>query len=224
MIGALFQIERAIETVPREKRQAIREEQSRPIVERFFTWCDELAAKVLDDTPLAKAIGYARNQRVALLRFLEDGRLPIHNNGSELQLRRQVVGRRNWLFCGSDDGAAVNTVFVSLLASCGLHKLEPWEYLRDLFCLLPSWPRSRVLELAPAYWKKTLEDADTQQRLAATPSAKRPSTTRSIPPSSSPSRLPRQRRGTSNGYGYPAYLEERRTTPPRSVPPAERRE
>lgn len=169
MIGALFQIERTIETVPRERREAVRREESRPIVERFFAWCDELAEQVLDDTPLAKAIGYARNQRVALMRFLEDGRLPMHNNGSELQLRRQVVGRRNWLFCGSDDGAAVNTVFVSLLASCGLHKIEPWEYLRDLFCLLPSWPRSRVLELAPAYWKKTLEDADTQQRLAANP-------------------------------------------------------
>ena len=92
-----------------------------------------------------------------------------HNNGSELQLRRQVVGRRNWLFCGSDDGAEVNTVFVSLLASCGLHRIEPWEYLRDLFCLLPSWPRSRTLELAPAYWKKTLEDEDTQKKLAANP-------------------------------------------------------
>ena len=169
MIGALFQIERTIEGVPRERREAIRNEQSRPIVERFFAWCDGLAGQVLEDTPLAKAIGYARNQRGALMRFLEDGRLPIHNNGSELQLRRQVVGRRNWIFCGSDDGAEVNTVFVSLLASCGLHQIEPWEYLRDIFCLLPSWPRSRALELAPAYWKKTLEDEDTQRKLVANP-------------------------------------------------------
>lgn len=169
MIGALFDIERSSEGVPRERREAIRSERSRPVVERFFAWCDEVAGQVLDGTPLAKAIGYARNQRDALMRFLEDGRLPIHNNGSELQLRRQVVGRRNWLFCGSDDGADVNTVFVSLLASCGLHKIEPWEYLRDIFCLLPSWPRSRSLELAPAYWKKTLEDEDTQKKLAANP-------------------------------------------------------
>ena len=93
----------------------------------------------------------------------------MHNNWSELQLRRQVIGRRNWLFTGSDDGAEVNTIFVSLLASCGLHQLEPWTYLRDLFCLLPGWPKSRVLDLAPAYWKKTLEDEDTQQRLADNP-------------------------------------------------------
>jgi len=61
------------------------------------------------------------------------------------------------------------TVFVSLLASCGLHKLEPWTYLRDLFCLLPGWPKRRVLDLAPAYWKKTLQDEKTQQRLADNP-------------------------------------------------------
>jgi len=169
MIGALFQIERTIATASRAQREAIRQERARPIVDRFFTWCDGLVDYALDDTPLAKAIGYARNQRAALRRFLDDGRLPLHNNASELQLRREVVGRRNWLFVGSDEAAEVNTTFVSLLASCGLHKLEPWAYLRDLLCLLPAWPHHRVLQLAPAYWKQTSEDADTQRRLAANP-------------------------------------------------------
>jgi hypothetical protein len=100
------------------------QEQSRPIVDRFFAWCDGLVDRVLDETALAKAIGYARNQREALRRSLDDGRLPLHNNASELQLRREVIGRRNWLFVGSDDAAEVNTVFVSLLASCGLHRIE----------------------------------------------------------------------------------------------------
>ncbi|MFA4986656.1 MAG: transposase domain-containing protein [Candidatus Brocadiia bacterium] len=61
----------------------------------------------------------------------------------------------------------MNATFVSLLASCRLHQIEPWAYLRDLLCLLPSWPRSRVLELAPVNWQQTLEQEDTQQRLAA---------------------------------------------------------
>ena len=61
----------------------------------------------------------------------------------------------------------MNTTFVSLIASCQMHGLEPWAYLRDLFCLLPRWPRSRILEFAPAYWAKTLEQKDTQERLAA---------------------------------------------------------
>jgi hypothetical protein len=68
-----------------------------------------------------------------------------------------------------DEAAEVNTTFVSLLASCGMHGVEPWTYLRDLLCLLPSWHRSRVLELAPVNWQQTLEQQDTQQRLDANP-------------------------------------------------------
>jgi hypothetical protein len=144
-----------------------RRAESKPIVDAFFTFCGEEAGRALDETPTAKAIGYALNQRVALQRFLDDGRLPIHNNGSERELRREAVGRKNWLFVGSDDAAEVNATFVSLLASCELHDLEPWAYLRDLFCLLPSWPRRRVLELAPINWQETLQNQDTQQRLDA---------------------------------------------------------
>ena len=169
MIGALFAIERSIVDATPARRHGVRSATARPIVTQFFDWCAALKSSALDETPLAKAIGYTTNHQAAFERFLDDGRLPIHNNWSELQLRRQVIGRRNWLFVGSDDGAEVNTVFVSLLASCGLHKLEPWTYLRDLFCLLPDWPKSRVLDLAPAYWKKTLQDEKTQQRLADNP-------------------------------------------------------
>jgi transposase len=167
LIGALFKVERTIADAPTRKREVVRARESRPIVDRFFEWCDEQAPKVLDETPIARAIGYARNQRQALMRFLDDGRLPLHNNFSELSLRREVVGRRNWLFVGSDDGGEVNTIFVTLLASCRLHEIEPYAYLRDLFCLLPSWPASRVLDLAPVNWNKTVEQSDAQQRLAA---------------------------------------------------------
>jgi transposase len=166
-IGGLFRVERACATAPPEERLATRRAQSKPIVDSFFTFCEQEAGRVLDETPTAKAIGYALNQRVALQRFLDDGRLPIHNNGSERALRREAVGRKNWLFVGSDDAAEVNAAFVSLLASCQLHDIEPWAYLRDLFCLLPSWPRRRVLELAPVNWKQTLQNPDAQQRLDA---------------------------------------------------------
>jgi transposase len=167
LIGGLFRLERAYATSPPEQRLAARKLEARPIVEKFFAWCDVEAERVLDETPSAKAIGYARNQRVALSRFLEDGKIPIHNNFSERQLRREAVGRRNWLFLGTDDAGEVNASFVTLLASCQLHEIEPAAYLRDLLCLLPSWPVKRVLELAPVNWQKTLEQEDTQQRLAA---------------------------------------------------------
>ncbi len=166
-IGALFRIERTIADAPRKKKEEVRRQKARPIVEKFFEWCDAQAAVVLDETPISAGITYARNQRIALQRFLDDGRLPAHNNISELNLRRQVVGRRNWLFVGSDDGGVTNARFVSLLASARLHGVEPLGYIRDLFCLLPSWPKARVLELAPAYWKQTLQQCETQEKLAA---------------------------------------------------------
>jgi transposase len=122
---------------------------------------------VVDETPIAKAIGYARNQREALERFLSDGRLPIHNNPSENALRREAVGRKNWLFLGSDEGGTVNATFVTLLASCQLHGLEPLGYLRDLLCLLPGWPVQRVLELAPVNWRTTVQRAEVRTALDA---------------------------------------------------------
>ena len=84
-------------------------------------------------------------------------------------LRHEVIGRKHWLFVETDEAAEVNTTFVSLLASCRLHGIEPWAYLRDLSCLLPDWPQRRVFELAPAAWQQTLQQADTQERLAANP-------------------------------------------------------
>ena len=137
------------------------------MIDKFFEWCDAELPCVLDETPIQAALRYATNQRVALRRFLDDGRLPARNNISELNLRRQVLGRRNWLFVGSDDGAAVNTVFVSLLASARLHGVEPHGYLRDLFCLIRTWPSDRLLELASAYCQKTLDQPETLNRLAA---------------------------------------------------------
>jgi hypothetical protein len=77
------------------------------------------------------------------------------------------VGAKNWLYCGSDDGAHWNSVVVSLVASCQLHGIEPWAYLRDILTLLPSWPAKRVLALAPKHWNETRQQPDTQQRLAS---------------------------------------------------------
>ncbi len=168
-IGALFRIERTLADSPRKKKERIREKRSRPIVDAFFSWCDAEAPSVLDDTPISDGIRYARNQRVGLARFLDDGRLPIHNNMSELALRREAVGRKNWLFVGSDDAGAVNAAFTSLLASCRLCGVEPWAYLRDIFCLLPKWPEHRMLDLAPVHWTKTREQDDVRALLDANP-------------------------------------------------------
>lgn len=167
LIQALFANEREWKTTLPEEKLRLRQEKSKPIVEAFFRWCDEESLKVLDQTPISKAIGYARNQREALCRFLTDGRLPIHNNISENALRREALGRRNWLFVGNDEGGEVNATLVTLLASCQMHGIEPIGYLRDLLCLMPSWPQQQVLDLAPAYWSTTTARPEVQQQLEA---------------------------------------------------------
>jgi hypothetical protein len=96
-------------------------------------------------------------------------RNPIHNNLSERELRREAVGRKNWLFVGSDEGGEVNATFVSLIASCQHLKINPFEYLRDLFCLLPSWNVTRVFELAPINWKDTSQREDVRRKLDTHP-------------------------------------------------------
>jgi hypothetical protein len=88
---------------------------------------------------------------------------------SELELRREAVGRKNWLFVGSDDAGVVNALFTSLLASCQLSAIEPWSYLRDVFCLLPQWPEHALLELAPLNWNKTKGRDDVRALLEANP-------------------------------------------------------
>lgn len=164
-ITALFLLERQLARASPEHRLQVRQEKSRPLVDAFFLYCQQQREHVVQESPLWDALRYARNQEQALRRFLTDGRLPLHNNSSELALRRQVLGRRNWLFCGSDQGAEVNTLWVSLLASCRLHGIEPLSYLRDLLCLLPSWPASQVLQLAPLHWAQTQQQPQTQQKL-----------------------------------------------------------
>jgi transposase len=138
-----------------------------PVLRRLFEWIAQERPRVIDESPLAKAMNYLVNHREPLSRFLEDGRLRLDNNLSELELRRQVVGRANWTFAGSDDGAEWNAIATSLVASCKLHGIEPWAYLRDVLTLLPNWPRSAVLELAPKFWHETRQQPQTQQRLAA---------------------------------------------------------
>jgi hypothetical protein len=117
--------------------------------------------------PIAKAMNYVVNHWTHLTRFLEDGILRLDNNLAENELRREKVGAHNWLYCGSDDGAHWNSVVVSLVASCQLHDVEPWAYLRDVLTLLPSWPAKRVLELCPKRWNETCQQPETQQRLAS---------------------------------------------------------
>ena len=138
-----------------------------PILDKFRAWVDRERAAVGESGGIATALGYVERQWSGLTQFLSDGTLRMDTNPAELQLRRQVVGRKNWLFVGSDDGAGWNTVAVSLIASCQLHGIEPWAYLRDVLLLMPVWNQLRVLDLAPHCWQATREEPETQRLLAS---------------------------------------------------------
>jgi transposase len=155
----LFAIDRPLKDAPPARRLAVRRARAGPVVAALRAWKDELlgSGALEPRAPLTRALGYLDRHWVALTRFLDDGRLRLSNNWSELELRHLVVGRRNWLFVGSDEGAEATCTFVSLVASAQLHHLEPETYLRDLFRVLPAWPQDRLLELSPRYWAKTRE-------------------------------------------------------------------
>jgi transposase len=110
---------------------------------------DESTSRVDQRGLLRTALGYAHRQRSPLTRFYDDGRLRLDNNRSERELRRIAVGRKAWLFVGSDDHGQAAGNLLTLIASARLHRLDPEVYLRDLFRVLPHWPRGRFLELCP---------------------------------------------------------------------------
>jgi transposase len=167
-IGLLYEVQRkTTDPATGITDGAKRRELATPIIEELYRYVDAERPKVTKGKPIHQAFGYLINQKIPLLRFLADGRLRLDNNLSELALRAEVVGSKNWIFCGSDNGVEWNTTVVSLIASCRLHDIEPWAYLRDVLTLLPGWPDDKVVELAPKYWKETRARPDTEQRLEA---------------------------------------------------------
>lgn len=166
-ISKLYAIDDAVKKkdLPPAARTKERQRLAQPVIQAFRAWLDREELMVLPKSPIGQAISYARNQWIPLTRFLEDGRLRLDNNRTELELRREAIGRKNWLFVGNEDGGKWNAIATSLIASCKLHGIEPWAYLRDVLILLPDWPKSRVLELSPKFWKQTLENTDARKRL-----------------------------------------------------------
>lgn len=147
--------------LPPSKRKTMREQFLKPEMALFFDFVRVEYAKVERQRGLLRsALGYATRQQEALMCFLEDGRLKMDNNASERALRKVAVGRKNWLFVGSDDHAVSTANLLSIIATAKLHDLDAEQYLRDIFRVLPHWPADRYLELAPKYWLETRAGLD----------------------------------------------------------------
>lgn len=165
-IMRMFQLERAWKQKPAAEREALRDLHLRTHVEKFFEFARAEFERVRDQRGLIRtAFGYAVRQEHALVRFLDDARLEMTNNRSERQLRRIATGRKAWLFVGSDDHGEAAGSFFTLIATARAHGLDPEAYLRDVFILLPQWPKERYLELAPKYWRATRARLDDQAQL-----------------------------------------------------------
>jgi transposase len=155
-IGRLFEVDASFKGKPPNEVKRLRDRHLRPHLESFLSWANEHYELVKEERGLLRsALGYVVRQAEALKRVLEDGRLVLENNRSERELRRIAIGRKAWLFVGSDDHAVSAGNLFTLIASARLHRLDPEAYLRDLIRVLAYWPKERYLELAPKYWAKT---------------------------------------------------------------------
>lgn len=146
---------RSLSAIRLELRQAM----SVPRLARFKAWLESQQAVngggVLPKSPLGQAITYALNQWAALCVYCTDGDLNIDNNVSERALRRIAVGRNGWLFCGSDNGGTTAAILFSFIATCERHRVNPFEYLRDVLSRIAAMPISRLGELLPQNWNAT---------------------------------------------------------------------
>ena len=152
-IRDLFMIERDVWGRDPDAVLAERRARSRPLVDGFFAWVKAKSQVTRPKSVLGDALRYARNQETQLRLFLEHGKLPIHNNLSELMLRQTVVGRKNWLFARFEGGAKAAATIYTLIGSCMLQGIDPWKYLRDVLDRLLDHPANRIDELTPRRWQ-----------------------------------------------------------------------
>ena len=141
-----------------ETRRLFRQEHAVPLLAGIFEKIEELRRQTTPSEPLRKAIDYALNQRKALCRYLEDGRLRPDNNLAENAIRPVAIGRKNWLFVGSERGGRAAALFMSLVKSCKDCEINPWEYLDDMLRRIMSHPVNRLRELLPDQWKPLPKD------------------------------------------------------------------
>ena len=156
-IRLLYDVEDKAKELTPEERAALRHAESLPRLNEFKTWLESRPATgggpVLPKSPMGQAITYVLNQWDALCVYTTDGDLNIDNNVSENALRRVAVGRKNWLFCGSDQGGHTAAVLFSMIATCDRHQVNPFDYLRDVLTRIAAHPMRQLAQLLPANWK-----------------------------------------------------------------------
>src|SRR5216684_3767300 len=151
-IDALFEIERSINGQSGGQRRAIRRESSAPLVADLESWMREQRAKLSRGNDLAKAMDYLLKRWSAFIRFLDDGRICLSNNAAERAVRGIALGRKSWLFCGSDRGGERAAVMYSLIVTAKMNGIDPQAWLADVLSRIAAHPAHRLDELLPWNW------------------------------------------------------------------------
>ncbi len=152
-IAWLYRVEADAKALTAGQRLQMRQERSQPLWDEMHVWLQLERTRVPDGSAIAKAIDYSLNHWIGLGRFLLDGDVPIDNNHVENRIRPWALGRRNWLFIGSQLAGERAAVVMSLLQSAKLNGHEPWAYLKDVLTRLPMQLNSRIEELLPHQWQ-----------------------------------------------------------------------
>lgn len=163
-VGQLYDIEDQSRESSADARRALRQQEAVPVLDRSEGYLAELASLALPKSDLGKAVSYAQNQWQALRRYTEDGRLTIDNNISERTLRHQAIGRKNWLFLGSEQAGPRAAILFTILAGAKRHRIEPWAYLREILLRLHA-DDGRLDEMLPDRWATAHPEAVLTYRL-----------------------------------------------------------
>jgi transposase len=152
-IDALFEIERAINGQSADRRKIVRQEQSAPLVADLEAWMRTERAKLSRGNDVAKAMEYMLKRWSAFTRFLDDGRICLSNNAAERALRGIALGRKSWLFCGSDRGGQRAAILYSLIVTAKMNDVDPQAWLADILARIADHPANRLDELLPWHWR-----------------------------------------------------------------------
>ena len=153
-ISEIYKIESDIRVLDPDKRLKHRQKYSKKLINELFANLKKYRDKLPQKSGTAKAINYAMNHRVALMRFLNDGHIEIDNNAAERAMRGIAVGRKNWMFAGSDKGGHTAANIYSLIETAKLNNINPWKYLEKVFDVIQDYNSNKLHELLP--WNITL--------------------------------------------------------------------
>ena len=148
-IGRLYRIEDEVRGKPADERRAIRQARAAPLLEELRAWMEKMLRSFSPKSETAEAIRYALSRWRALARYVDDGRIEIDNSAAERALRAVALGRKNYLFCGSDGGGENAATIYSLLGTAKLNGVDPELWLREVLTRIAEHPLSRIEDLLP---------------------------------------------------------------------------